>query len=61
MAQFEALTRQYGVMLSEKKMLLGQTKIDFLEMKLSNGHYEAQPHIAHELIKFLDQLTKTQV
>ena len=30
-------------------------------MKLFNGQYEAQPHIAHELIKFPNQLTKVQV
>ncbi|KAL5559238.1 hypothetical protein UlMin_035449 [Ulmus minor] len=62
LTQFIDLTEQYGVMLSEKKMLVGQSKIEFLGMKLFNGQYEAQPHIAQELLKFLDEsLTKVQV
>ena len=41
LAQFEAITQQHGIMLSEKKMILGQPTIEFLGMKLSNGQYEA--------------------
>ncbi|KAL5568953.1 hypothetical protein UlMin_025528 [Ulmus minor] len=62
LAQFAEITEQYGVMLSEKKMLMGQSKIEFLGMNLFNGQYEAQPHIAQELLKFPDEsLTKIQV
>ncbi|XP_062089201.1 uncharacterized protein LOC133795762 [Humulus lupulus] len=46
LTQFAGITEKYGIMLSEKKMVLGQPKIEFLGMKLHNGTYEAQPHIA---------------
>ncbi|KAL5575092.1 hypothetical protein UlMin_016791 [Ulmus minor] len=62
LAQFAEIRKQYGVMLLEKKMLVGQYKIEFLGMKLFNGQYEAQPHIAQEQLKFPDEnLTKVQV
>ncbi|KAL5569654.1 hypothetical protein UlMin_026229 [Ulmus minor] len=37
LAQFAEITEQYGVMLSERKMHVGQSKIKFLGMKLFNG------------------------
>ncbi|KAL5575188.1 hypothetical protein UlMin_016887 [Ulmus minor] len=62
LAQFAEITEQYGVMLSERKMHVGQSKIKFLGMKLFNGQYEAQPHIAQEVLKFPNEgLTKVQV
>ncbi|KAL5539398.1 hypothetical protein UlMin_046115 [Ulmus minor] len=62
LTQFVEITEQYGIMLSEKKMLMGQSKIEFLGMKLFNRQYEAQPHIAQELLKFpYESLTKVQV
>ena len=53
--QFVNLTEQHGVMLSERKIQIGLAQIEFLGMKLSQGKYEAQPHIAQELIKFPDE------
>ncbi|KAM6574459.1 uncharacterized mitochondrial protein AtMg00860-like [Cannabis sativa] len=62
LVQFASITRAHGIMLSKKKMIIGQTQIEFLGMKLSKGQYEAQPHIAHKLLKFPDEnLTKVQV
>ena len=44
--KFASLTEQYSIMLSEKKMQIGLPKIEFLGMKLSQGGYELQAHIA---------------
>ncbi|XP_050875436.1 uncharacterized protein LOC127079070 [Lathyrus oleraceus] len=46
------------MMLSEKKNQLGQTEIDFLGMHFSQGKYQPQPHIARELLNFLDENLK---
>ncbi|XP_031273555.1 uncharacterized protein K02A2.6-like [Pistacia vera] len=54
---FADIIHTYGIMLSEKKMQLGQTKIDFLGMVIVDGKYDLQPHIANELRKFPDVLT----
>ena len=60
--QFVNLTEQHGVMLSERKIQIGLAQIEFLGMKLSQGKYEAQPHIAQELLKFSDEnLTKVKI
>ena len=49
----------HGIMLSEKKNTLGQSTIEFLGMILEDGYYRPGPHIAHELLQFLDEhLTK---
>ncbi|KAL5570523.1 hypothetical protein UlMin_027098 [Ulmus minor] len=62
LAQFAEITQQYGGMLSEKKMLVGQSKIELLGIKLFNGQYEAQSHIAQELLRFPDEnLKKVQI
>ena len=37
LAQFIYLTEAHGVMLFEKKMIIGQAQIDFLGMKLIKG------------------------
>ena len=60
--QFISPTEQYGVMLSERKMQIRLAHIEFLGMRLLQGKYEAQPHIAQELLKFPDEnLTKVQI
>ena len=49
-------------MLSERKIQIGLAHIEFLGMKLSQGKYEAQPHIAQELLKFPDEnLPRVQI
>ena len=47
-------------MLSEKKMVLRQSSIDFLGVNISDGKYTLQPHIAISLGEFLDNLTSTK-
>ena len=47
-------------MLSEKKMVIGQSSIDFLGVNISDGKYTLQPHIAFSLVEFLDKLTNTK-
>ncbi|ESQ51075.1 hypothetical protein EUTSA_v10023188mg, partial [Eutrema salsugineum] len=52
--KFHKIVQQYGIMLSEKKMAIGETEIDFLGMHISKGQYHLQPHIATQLNKFPD-------
>ncbi|KAK9742368.1 hypothetical protein RND81_03G167400 [Saponaria officinalis] len=54
LAKFHDIVLQYGIMLSEKKMVVGETKIDFLGMHISKGQYHLQPHIATQLEAFPD-------
>ncbi|KAL4336066.1 hypothetical protein GQ457_07G043400 [Hibiscus cannabinus] len=59
---FSQLIAQYGVMLSERKMIINQKEIEFLGMHLKEGKYHPGPHIAQELTKFPDtDLSKKQV
>ena len=47
-------------MLSEKKMIIGQSSIDFLGVNISDGKHVLQPHIAASLGEFPDRLTSTK-
>ena len=47
-------------MLSEKKMVIEQSSIDFLVINILDGKYTLQPHIAVSLGEFLDKLTSTK-
>ncbi|KAH6784619.1 hypothetical protein C2S52_009578 [Perilla frutescens var. hirtella] len=60
--QFLRLVQNYGIMLSERKCIIGQDIITFLGMKISDGQYEPGPHIAEELQKFpTEKLTITEI
>ncbi|RDX84614.1 hypothetical protein CR513_34316, partial [Mucuna pruriens] len=60
--KFFNLVNQHGIMLSERKMYLAKTEIDFQGMHFSQGCYQSQPHIAEELLKFPDHsLTIKQI
>lgn len=49
-------------MLSEKKIIMDQIEIEFLGMKLRDRQYKSQPHIAQELLQFLDtNFTRFQI
>ncbi|KAH0658008.1 hypothetical protein KY289_026756 [Solanum tuberosum] len=52
--KFHELVKQYGIMLSEKKMILVNDEIDFLGMHFAHGAYIPGPHISEELVKFPD-------
>ena len=60
LAEFYNLVKSQGIMLSEKKMVIGQSSIDFLGVNISDGKYTLQPHIASSLAEFPDKLTNTK-
>ncbi|KAG8481392.1 hypothetical protein CXB51_026151 [Gossypium anomalum] len=60
--QFHSLILKYGIMLSEKKMKINKSEINFLGMDIKDGKYQPQPHIVQELLKFPDEnLSQKQV
>ncbi|GKB54329.1 putative reverse transcriptase domain, viral movement protein [Tanacetum coccineum] len=61
LSKFYSLVTKYGIMLSEKKMEVGVTTIQFLGMEISDGKYHPQPHVAQELLKFLDELSSQKM
>ena len=52
--------KSQGIMLLEKKMVIGQSSIDFLGVNISNGRYTLQPHIAASLGEFPEKLTSAK-
>nr|QJS95220.1 polyprotein [Petunia vein clearing virus] len=52
--QFISLVKKFGVMLSAKKMILAQNKIQFLGMDFADGTFSPAGHISLELQKFPD-------
>ena len=50
--EFYNLVKSQGMMLLEKKMVIGQSSIDFLGVNISDGKYTLQPHIASSLVEF---------
>ena len=60
LTEFYNLVQPQGIMLSEKKMVVGQSSIDFLGVNISDGKYTLQPHIATSLSEFPDELTSTK-
>ncbi|KAL4588678.1 hypothetical protein LXL04_001571 [Taraxacum kok-saghyz] len=56
LSKFHDLVKRYGIMLSESKMEVGVSSIEFLGMKISDGKYQPQQHIAKELCHFPDEL-----
>ncbi|KAL2531113.1 Uncharacterized protein Adt_04464 [Abeliophyllum distichum] len=62
LSDFHELTKQYGVMLAQKKMVIGVPEINFLGMHIKDGQYSLQPHVGQELLKFPDSnLSKKEV
>ena len=57
LAEFYNLVKSQGIMVLEKKMVIGQTSIEFLGMTISDGKYTLQPYIATSLKDFLDKLS----
>ena len=60
LTEFYNLVKSQGIMLSEKKMVIGQSSIDFLGVNILDGKYTLQPHIASSLGEFPDKLTNTE-
>ncbi|GJR07943.1 putative zinc finger, CCHC-type containing protein [Tanacetum coccineum] len=61
LSKFYSLVTKYRIMLSEKKMEVGMTTIQFLGMEISDGKYQPQPHVAQELLKFPDELSSQKM
>ncbi|GJR02302.1 hypothetical protein Tco_0525286 [Tanacetum coccineum] len=61
LSKFYSLVTKYGIMLSEKKMEVGVTTIQFLGMEIFDGKYQPQPHVAQELLKFPNELSSQKV
>ncbi|GJU95021.1 putative reverse transcriptase domain, viral movement protein [Tanacetum coccineum] len=61
LSKFYSLVAKYGIMLSEKKMEVRVTTIQFLGMEISDGKYQPQPHVAQELLKFLNELSSQKM
>ncbi|KAL2486358.1 Reverse transcriptase domain-containing protein [Abeliophyllum distichum] len=62
LSNFHELTKRHGVMLAQKKMVIGVPEINFLGMQIKDGQYSLQPHVGQELLKFLDaNLSKKKV
>ena len=57
LTEFYNLVKSQGIMLSEKKMDIGQTPIEFFGMIISDGKYTLQPPIASSLKEFPDKLS----
>ena len=60
LTEFYNLVKSQGIMLSKKKMVIGQSSIDFLGVNISDGKYTLQPHIASSLAEFPDKLTNAR-
>ena len=60
LTEFYNLVKSQGIMLSEKKMVIGKPSIDFLGVSILDGKYTLQPHIAVSLGEFPDKLTSTK-
>ncbi|KAH9763304.1 hypothetical protein KPL70_001120 [Citrus sinensis] len=60
--QFFQIIQDHGIMISDKKSTIATTSVDFLGMKIQDGHYQPGPNIAQELLHFPDSnFTKKQV
>ncbi|GJS61978.1 putative reverse transcriptase domain, viral movement protein [Tanacetum coccineum] len=61
LSKFYSIVTKYGIMLSEKKMEVEVTTIQFLDMEISDGKYQPQPHVAQELLKFPNELSSQKM
>ena len=52
--------KSQGIMLSEKKMVIGQSSIEFLGVSISDEKYNLQLHIVASLGEFPDKLTSAK-
>ncbi|OMO86134.1 reverse transcriptase [Corchorus capsularis] len=60
--RFQQIVQDFGIMLSEKKMTIGTSEINFLGMHIKEGKYVAHPHIGQALQDFPNEnLTKKQI
>ena len=55
LSHFFEIVERHGIMLSDKKSILGQDIVTFFGMTLKDRYYSPGPHIAQELIHFPDE------
>ena len=60
LTDFYNLVKSQGIILSEKKMVIGQSSADFLGVSILDGKCTLQPHIVVSLGEFLDKLISTK-
>ena len=60
LTEFYNLVKSQGIMFFEKKMVIGQSFINFLGVSILNEKYTLQPHIVVSLDEFPDKLTSTK-
>ena len=60
LTEFYNLVKSQGIMLSEKKMVIGQSSIKFLGVSVLDGKYTLKPHIAASLGEFPNKLTSAK-
>ena len=60
LTKFYNLVKSQGIMLSEKKMVIGQSSIKFLGVSILDGKYTLKPHIAASLDEFPNKLTSAK-
>ena len=54
--------QEHGIMIFDKKNMIVTTSVDFLSMKIQDGHYQPGSHIVYELLHFLESnFTRKQV
>lgn len=62
LAQFFKLTDKYEIMLSKKKSILVQPKIEYVGSIFINGHFQIEPHLVEGLVHFPDEnLTRKEI
>ena len=60
LTEFYNLVKSQGIMLSKKKMVIGQSSIEFLGVSISDEKYNLQSHIVASLGEFPDKLTSAK-
>ena len=51
---------EHGIVISEKKMIIAKTSIDFLGLQIDKGVIKTQPHISTKILDFPDKLEDTK-
>lgn len=53
--EFADLVKQYGIMLSHKKMVIAQREVEFLGMHSNDEAYHPSDQIARDIFKFSNE------
>ena len=62
LSHFLKIVDSHDIMLSDKKSILGQNSVEFLEMVIKDDHYHPSLHIAQEFVHFPNEhLSRKQI